>query len=127
MLPEDYRRCPAWRQCLRKIIGVVQPGDSAYGKLSALSSPRTVLTENYWRCPTRYRIKRIYNKNDTMKRIFIPIAALLLAACSATTEKEQPQEISKPEVEPVVAAADSLQVDAVTSATAMPNLPLMGK
>ena len=59
-----------------------------------------------------------------MKRIFIPIAAILLfAACSTTTEKEQPGEatVTTPEVAPAVVTVDTLSIDAVTSATAMPN------
>lgn len=59
-----------------------------------------------------------------MKRIFIPIAAILLfAACNTTTEKEQPQEatVTTPEVVPAVVTDDTLPIDAVTSATAMPN------
>lgn len=59
-----------------------------------------------------------------MKRIFIPIAAILLfGACNTTTEKEQPREatVTTPEVEPAVITRDTLPIDAVTSATAMPN------
>ena len=56
-----------------------------------------------------------------MKRILFPVAVLLLAACNTTTEKEQTSESVAPPVEPVVVAADTIRVDAVTSATAMPN------
>ena len=56
-----------------------------------------------------------------MKRILFPVAVLLLAACNTTTEKEQTPESVAPPVEPVVVAADTIRVDAVTSATAMPN------
>lgn len=56
-----------------------------------------------------------------MKRILFPVAVLLLAACNTTTEKEQTPEPVAPPVEPVVVATDTIRVDAVTSATAMPN------
>ena len=56
-----------------------------------------------------------------MKTILISAAVVLLTACNTTTEKEQTPEPVAPPVEPVVVAADTIRVDAVTSATAMPN------
>lgn len=57
-----------------------------------------------------------------MKRILIPFAFLTCVACQTATEKEQTQ---LPAATPVVATADSADpmplVDAVTSATDMPN------
>ena len=56
-----------------------------------------------------------------MKTILISAAVVLLTACNTTTEKEQIPEPVAPPVEPAVVAADTIRVDAVTSATAMPN------
>ncbi len=57
-----------------------------------------------------------------MKKIVISIAALLLVACSATTEKQQPQEsvVAQTSVQEA-SPSDTLQVDAITSATNRAN------
>lgn len=63
-----------------------------------------------------------------MKTILIPLAALLLAACNSTTNTEHTATAVVPDTTLTVSAekapdapADAAQIDAVTSATAMPN------
>lgn len=63
-----------------------------------------------------------------MKTILIPLAALLLAACNSTTNTEHTATAVVPDTTLTVSAekapdapADTAQIDAVTSATAMPN------
>lgn len=63
-----------------------------------------------------------------MKTILIPLAALLLAACNSTTNTEHTATAVAPDTTLAASAekapdapADAAQIDAVTSATAMPN------
>lgn len=57
-----------------------------------------------------------------MKKIFISIATLLLIACNATTEHQQPQESAETQIpEQETSTNDTLQVDAITSATNQAN------
>lgn len=58
-----------------------------------------------------------------MKRIIIPIAVLILTACNSTTPKEEPAEVVSAVVETETPAVPdtTAQVDAVTSATDLPN------
>lgn len=61
-----------------------------------------------------------------MKRIFIPVAALLLVSCNQTTQETTPvaeavANTAAPVTEMQDTTATANEVDAVTSATAMPN------
>ncbi|WP_425886257.1 efflux RND transporter periplasmic adaptor subunit [Parabacteroides sp. ASD2025] len=61
-----------------------------------------------------------------MKRILIPVAALLLVACNRPTQPEETAAATVSDtaamiVEPQATSDSATQVDAVTSATAMPN------
>ncbi|WP_455643384.1 efflux RND transporter periplasmic adaptor subunit [Parabacteroides sp.] len=61
-----------------------------------------------------------------MKRILIPVAALLLVACNRPTQPEETAAATVSDtaamiVEPQATSDPATQVDAVTSATAMPN------
>jgi len=61
-----------------------------------------------------------------MKRILIPVAALLLVACNRPTQPEETAAATASDtavliVEPQATSDPTAQVDAVTSATAMPN------